>query len=349
MTFYNSTIKILDVEPTSYCNAKCPHCMRESRGGDYSFFKQVHLNTSFFESFFPKAVAHQLQIASFSGNIGEPAMNKELPEILKWFREQNPSVFLEVYTNGSIQSPEWWKEVGNIIGRNGNVIFAIDGLEDTNHIYRVDVKWNKLIANASAYISSGAPSTWQFIPFKHNQHQVATAEKISKDMGFTNFKIKISHRDLLNQPQNSKNLVEPADDPQYMHSGKKLDFINIKQTESYLDSLTIKCYAIEERNMYISADGFVFPCCHTASTFLLSDDLLPENYNWIKNVKKDFDLNEISLYNNSLENILTSNTFTRIKESWALNMHQGRNPLCAAICGKCETKGSLIEGLLGLH
>ena len=348
MTFYNNTLKIVDIEPSSYCNARCPHCMRESHNGDYSFFKQVHLDKEFFNAFFPKEVAAQLQIASFSGNIGEPAMNKNLLDILRWFRIQNPNVFLEVYTNGSVQQPSWWIELGNIIGTNGNVIFAIDGLEDTNHIYRVNVKWNKLIENAKAYITSGAPSTWQLIPFKHNQHQVEAAEQLSKDMGFTNFKIKISHRELLNQPQNTANAIEPADDPRYAHQGKRLDFVNIVKTEDYLNSVTIKCYAIEERNIYISADGLVFPCCHTASIFLLSDNLLPEKYDWIKNVKRDFDKDDISLYKNSLDDILISRTFTRIKESWELNMAQGRNPLCAAICGKCSNDNSLIEGLLGL-
>lgn len=347
MSFYTDSIRVLDIEPSSYCNAKCPHCMRESRDGDYSFFNQVHLREGFFEIYFPKEVAQGLHIASFSGNIGEPAMNKELLSILKWFREQNPNVFLEVYTNGSVQNTDWWKSLGAIIGKNGNVIFAIDGLEDTNHIYRVGVKWQKLIDNAKAYISSGATSTWQFIPFKHNQHQVEDAEQMSKDLGFTNFKIKVSHRQLLNQPQNTANAVEPADDPRFAHSGQKLDFVRMDKTERYLNSVNIKCYAIEEKNMYISADGLVFPCCHTASIFLLDDHLLPSGYDWIKNAKKDFVKDEISLYKNKLDDILNSNTFKRIKESWSLQMNQGRNPLCAAICGKCNDSKSLIEGLLG--
>jgi len=347
MSFYSVPIKVLDIEPSSYCNARCPHCMRESQNGDYSFFKQVHLSEGFFDAFFPKEVAAQLQIASFSGNIGEPAMNKDLLNILRWFRKQNPNVFLEVYTNGSVQQEQWWKELGKIIGTNGNVIFALDGLEDTNHIYRIAVKWHKLIENAKAYISTGATSTWQFIPFKHNQHQVELAEQMSRELGFTNFKIKISHRELLSQPQNSKNAIEPADDPRFSHQGKKLDFVKINKTENYLNSVSIKCYAIEERNMYISAEGLVFPCCHTASIFLLRDDLLPAGYNWIKDVKKDFNQQEISLYNNSLDDILNSKTFNRIRESWALRMNQGRNPICAAICGKCSDSNSLIEELLG--
>ena len=37
-------------------------------------------------------------------------------------------------TNGGMRTPKFWSEVGKIPGVKVN--FAIDGLEDTNHIYR---------------------------------------------------------------------------------------------------------------------------------------------------------------------------------------------------------------------
>ena len=292
---------------------------------------------------YSKEVASQLKMACFCGNISEPSMNKNLPQMLKWFRKQNPDVFLEVWTNGGVQSPEWWKTLGEIIGPNGNIIFGIDGLEDTNHIYRIGVKWNKVIENAKAYISSGAKCTWQFIPFKHNQHQVEQAEQLSKDMGFTNFKIKLSHRHLLNQPRNPSNTVEPADDPRYMHPGKSLDLTNFKDTERYLDSVDINCYAIDSGNIFINSDGLVFPCCYIASIFFLDDNMYPGGYNWINPAKDKFDRTEISLYHHSVEDIINSKTFMKIKESWNLKMAAGRNPVCAAMCGKCSNNNSLQQ------
>lgn len=346
MNFYSSKIRIIDIEPTSYCNAKCPQCMRESRSGDYSFFRQLHLTKDFFDIYFSKDIAANANMVSFSGNIGEPAMNKHLPEIVRWFRQQNPDIFVEVYTNGSVQQPSWWYDLGTLIGNNGNVIFALDGLEDTNHIYRVDVKWDQLIRNAKEFIRSGSPATWQFIPFEHNQHQVEQAEALSKDMGFREFRIKISHRDIISQPQHRQNKVKAATDPRFKHQGKKLDLMNIAEAEKYLDSVDIKCYAIEQANVYISAEGLVFPCCHTASIFLLEDELVPAEYGWVKRAKQALNKDEISLYKNSLENILTSATFLGIKNSWNQKMSQGRNSLCAVICGKCDDSKSLIEGLL---
>jgi sulfatase maturation enzyme AslB (radical SAM superfamily) len=346
MSFYSNTLKVLDIESSSYCNAKCPHCVRESRNGDYDFFTQTNLTTDFFENHIPKDVVTSLHMVSFCGNMGEPAMNKHMPDILRWFRKINPNIFLEIYTNGSVQNPDWWFEIGTIIGDNGNVIFAIDGLEDTNHIYRINVKWDHLINNITEYIKSGAQSTWQLIPFKHNEHQIEEARDMAFAMGFTNFKIKISHRDLLNQPQNVNNAVLPPKNPLYKHSGNKLDFNRFDNTENYLNNVDIKCSAIETGNIYISSEGLVFPCCHTASIFLIDENIVPEPYNWIKNIKQDFDLTEISLYENDLSDIITSNTFNRIKDSWNLNMKQGRNPLCAAVCGKFNNSESLMDGLI---
>jgi len=348
MSFYQSKIKFIDIEPTSFCNAKCPHCLRESRDGDYSFFKQVYLTEKFFENNFSKEIASSAEIVSFSGNIGEPAMNKDLPNIVKWFRKYNPNIFIEIYTNGSVQKPEWWYNLGKIIGKNGNVIFAIDGLEDTNHIYRIGVKWHKLIKNAKEFIKSKSPATWQFIPFKHNEHQVADAEQISKLMGFEHFKIKVSHRQLLSQPQNSLTQVLPATKTEFVHKGEPLDFNDMDKTENYLNSVNIKCYAVETGNIYVSADGLVYPCCHTASLFLLEDKLLPLEYDWIKQAKQKINKTEISLYNKTLEEIINSRTFNTIRNSWNLKMNQGKNPICAAICGKKPNSNSLIEGLLGI-
>ena len=35
---------------------------------------------------------------------------------------------------------------------------------------------------------------WQFIPFKHNQHQILAAGQLSKDLGFDEFKLLQSDR-----------------------------------------------------------------------------------------------------------------------------------------------------------
>ena len=59
---------------------------------------------------------------------------------------------------------------------NYGVVFGIDGLEDTSHIYRVNTSFKKVIENAEAFIKQGGLGTWQFIVFKHNVHQLESAK-----------------------------------------------------------------------------------------------------------------------------------------------------------------------------
>lgn len=62
-------------------------------------------------------------------------------------------------------------------------MFSIDSLKDTNSIYRVDSQWNKLMENASAYLKFGAKARWDFLVFKHNEHQVEQAQASAKIKG----------------------------------------------------------------------------------------------------------------------------------------------------------------------
>ena len=67
--------------------------------------------------------------------------------------------------------------------------FGIDGLEDTNHIYRRGVKWERLQNNFREYIKAGGNAGWQFIVFPWNVHQIEEARQRSLDEGFTAFSI----------------------------------------------------------------------------------------------------------------------------------------------------------------
>jgi hypothetical protein len=67
--------------------------------------------------------------------------------------------------------------------------FGIDGLEDTNHIYRRGVKWERLQNNFREYIKAGGDAGWQFIVFPWNMHQIEEARQRSLDEGFTAFSI----------------------------------------------------------------------------------------------------------------------------------------------------------------
>ena len=81
------------------------------------------------------------------------------------------------------------KENGDLYYNSGGfkVWFGIDGLEDTNHIYRRKVDWDRLQKHFRAYIKAGGDAGWQFIVFPWNEHQIEEARQRSLDEGFSTF------------------------------------------------------------------------------------------------------------------------------------------------------------------
>jgi MoaA/NifB/PqqE/SkfB family radical SAM enzyme len=240
LKLFNNT-KVLHLEPTDVCQAACPQCARET---DLAFNKKTHhfLTVEQIVSLIGNDTIYNLDKMYMCGVYGDPAASMHSIDIFKYFRKINPNIVLGMNTNGAINNTEWWINLANILNKPKDyVIFSIDGLEDTNHIYRRNVKWNKLIENAQAFIQAGGLAHWDMLVFEHNEHQVNQCLKLAKDLGFYFFRAKVSRRyqdtpvAFLKQP---KNWVDPV-----------------------ISSSDIKCAALKENELYISARGIIHPCC----------------------------------------------------------------------------------------
>jgi MoaA/NifB/PqqE/SkfB family radical SAM enzyme len=154
------------------------------------------------------------------------------------------------------------------------VFFSIDGLADTNHLYRRKVSFNKAIDNAKAFINAGGKAYWNYIVFKHNQHQVEEAHALSKELGFADFNIKRTSRFFNKKHEIQQTLavyseageveyhIEIPTDPQYINSSySKIEFIKTKDTlKNYFKNTSVTCKSKNLKKLYLSADGYVFPC-----------------------------------------------------------------------------------------
>ena len=147
--------------------------------------KKQHVNTlETLQKQIPIHIIEQLKRFYSVGTYGDPVMNPECVKIYRWVRDNNPNCRLEMHSNGGARDTEFWKEIADLDIR---VTFGIDGLEDTNHLYRRNVNWKKLIANVESFISNGGKAYWKYLIFKHNQHQVEEARQTSTEMGFSGF------------------------------------------------------------------------------------------------------------------------------------------------------------------
>ena len=235
---------------TEACNASCPMCARNLNGGEVNpHLNNRELSIADIERIFPVDFVQQLKRVYMCGNYGDPAVASDTLEAFAYFRDNNPQINLSMHTNGSMKKPEWWAELAQVIGKKGYVIFGLDGLEDTNHLYRQGTVWKNIMRNVEAFIAAGGRARWDFIVFAHNEHQVEEAEQLSKDMGFEKFQYKKSARFFSNsraqtkeehQAQNRKGhttLLQAPTNPKYRNA--VLDQLKAAANPANVQTITV--------------------------------------------------------------------------------------------------------------
>ena len=196
---WNDTITQVHWEPTDKCNSACPMCPRyDSQGFEIGTLENAEWTLESFKKAWPVKFISDLKKILACGNYGDPCACKEFVDIYEYVREINPCIGLACNTNGSLRNPAWWARLGAVMREDQNLgnycTFSLDGLEDTNHLYRRNTVWKKIMENAKAFIDAGGIAHWDFIVFEHNEHQVDEARQLAKEMGFKNFNVKRTTR-----------------------------------------------------------------------------------------------------------------------------------------------------------
>ncbi|MEZ2239068.1 tetratricopeptide repeat protein [Microcoleus sp.] len=183
-------IRRVSVEITSRCNAACPQCPRT----DNPILPMAELKMEDIERIFPKEFCSQLDLVYMCGNYGDAmTSNTTIGAIEYWHRMGVPHVGL--YTNGSGRNPDWWQSLAKAMtGEHDSVTFSIDGLADTNSIYRKNTNWDKIMQSVNAFIQAGGKAIWHYLIFEHNQHQVESARALAEELGFAEFVPKATSR-----------------------------------------------------------------------------------------------------------------------------------------------------------
>ena len=102
------------------------------------------------------------------GNLGDPVIAQDPLEVMDYHAVKIPNIWLSMNTNAGAKKPEWWRELAKTIGQNGHVIFSLDGLKDTNHLYRQNVNWDICMDSAEAFINAGGRARWDYLIFGLN-------------------------------------------------------------------------------------------------------------------------------------------------------------------------------------
>jgi len=271
MSLLPANIRWLTVEASTRCNAWCPACPRNQNGfGLKPGLVETDLPTNRFLQVLnelPPLVGVQ-----FCGNYGDPVIAGNFLELVDL--TINKAKKIQIHTNGSLRNTAWWKNLAVKLSKFDyhDVWFGIDGLSGTHEIYRQATDFNRIIENAKAFIDAGGYATWQFIPFKHNEHEIKKCIKLSQDLGFKKFKIVKSFRSektvLKHWKSGEESVLEPAD-------VYAKNWITSKPNRV----LEKDCMHLNQPGVYLSAQGIVSPCCYLDGeiTELQIENLLKNN------------------------------------------------------------------------
>lgn len=337
MSYYKN-IRSVHLEISSRCNAACPDCPRNLRGIDIEhlgLYEVRDMSLSEAKTIFIPNFLRQINSIMINGNHGDFVTCRDGLDIVKYFKQINSQLEINIQTNGSGQ-PKIWKELAGIDGIIVN--FAIDGLSDTHDIYRQYTNFDLILANAQTFIKAGGHAVWKMIPFDYNESQIDQARELSKTLGFRDFWLNNQGRDkmvvfdrhgkykrTIGKPdleiKDSKVLME------MFVSGIKNS--NHKKIYENIKSQPIKCRVKNSSNqfsqIYIQSNGQVFPCCWTGRA---PDTMI--------NVWGNDQIHEICQDNNALDVGIEKavSWFESIENSWQIpEISQGRLLICNNTCG----------------
>ena len=235
------------IEPTSKCTLECPLC---DRTWFYETFKKRNLHEINIEHLV-KFVGVNAKI-NMCGNNGDPIYHSRFLDLCTRLKDNNCKI--DITTNGSSKTKSWWKKLNSILDENDILQFSIDGLEDTNHLYRKNAKWNSIMNGIGVFAQRKCKLHWKYIVFKHNQHQIKDAKELSSKLKFDYFKLEHSDRWL-----GKKALMPDREfvDTYYQQQKRVLIDPNFKTKMEPVCLVDNK----PSRALYIDAEGDFYPCC----------------------------------------------------------------------------------------
>ncbi len=239
---------VMEIEPTTSCNLRCPQCP--------SGLREFTRNTGMLDLPLYKKIIDELHpeltylILYFQG---EPFLNKSFLEFVKYAAQKN------IYTATSSNAHYFTDEMAKATIQSGldRLIISIDGIDQESYQkYRVGGKLDKVLEGTrnllkwKKKLNSSTPHIiWQFIAFKHNEHQVPEIKRLAREMGVDELGIKTAQ---IYDYQTSDTFIPNNEDlSRYKKTEKGYEIKN---------ELLNQCWRMW-RGSVVTWDGLVVPCC----------------------------------------------------------------------------------------
>jgi sulfatase maturation enzyme AslB (radical SAM superfamily) len=304
----------LQIEITTHCNARCPGCLRNIKGGERDTnFNLQHMDVELWRKLFEEDLKNKKILhVHLNGNLGDAGMHPDLIEMIRILNRSHPEVILTIATNGSMRKPSWWSELVDELKilNNHMVQVAIDGIGSNHSVYRKDVDFDKVCANVKAMTANGGKVEIITTLFDHNLHEIDEIALLSKELGCRRHTTRNSYLKYIadidrvqgitsyNTPVLTKHKVVS------WNNQNKKTFKPVVPVKSFAD---VECPWYKTNRIQIDAYGTVWPCC-----WMPSSSETVDIFDSSKSIMPHTNTDLYSLHKFSLEEILSSTWYTTI-------------------------------------
>ncbi|MCX5778299.1 MAG: radical SAM protein [Elusimicrobia bacterium] len=234
----------LTIDPSNICNLRCVFCPTGQQRGTRS---QTIMPLGKFKKIIDTLGPYLFHI-DFC-NWGEPLLNKDLPEMVAYARRFGPSTKIDTNLNIDMSREDARRLIASGLDR---LNISVDGAsQQTYEKYRRGGDFEKVMRNMRLLtdvrreMKSNTPHIhWQFLVFKHNEHERESAKKMSHDIGVDSigFTAPFCAPEWVSTIDEYNNYIKKDDN--------SVEFKHVQTQCNWLwDAITI------------NADGSVSPCC----------------------------------------------------------------------------------------
>lgn len=325
-------IRSVHIELSSNCNAACPLCPRNLGGMDYNAgYPITELSLADIQTIFPKEFVPQLKNILFNGNLGDFILAHQGIEIVEYFRQYSPTIDMQISTNGSARTAEYWIQLAK---SDVEVEFCLDGLEDTHHLYRRNTSYAKILENAKTFIDAGGRAAWKMIRFDHNKHQILQCQELSKELGFKKFILSDHGRNVGLVFDRTGEYIYSIGKPKHIRSAsieiESISSRSVNPSNWSEPNKNITCRAKQEKEIYVASNGDIYPCCFLGFYPRTFDPKIIQGNQQIRDMLNGID-------NNAIRKPLKEciEWFNQVENSWAKkSFSEGRLWQCNENCGQ---------------
>ncbi|MCB9245277.1 MAG: SPASM domain-containing protein [Flavobacteriales bacterium] len=238
----------ISIEPTTSCNLRCPHCPSGLR----SFSRPTGMLNPEMNKRIIDQLGTTLSYITYYFQ-GEPLLHPGFSEMVHYASSK------KIYTASSTNAHHLNRSTCDTLIDSGlsKLIISIDGsTQESYSTYRIGGNLNKVIDGTRNLLearrvkkAANPVIVWQFIVFRHNEHEIGQIRQMAKELGVDSVQIKTAQ------------LYDPDENLEMLPSDKKwsrytVDNGKVKFEPSHLNSC---------RRMWsgcvITWDGEVVPCC----------------------------------------------------------------------------------------